>query len=69
MTRALDIVEARLAWKRGNSILVYSTNIEDILRRDSLQNAGEETVCKKIDYKENQIFTHVVFKELEFPLS
>ena len=69
MTPALDIVEARLAWKRGNSILVYSTNIEDILRRETLQNAGEENVLKKIDYKENQIFTHVVFKELEFPLS
>ena len=45
----MTIVEARLAWKKGNSILVYGTNIEDILRRrETLQNAGEETVLKKI---------------------
>ena len=36
--------------------------ILDILRRKSLQNAGEETAFND-DYKENQIFTHVVFKE------
>ena len=37
-------------------------SILDILRRKSLQNAGEETAFND-DYIENQIFTHVVFKE------
>ena len=43
-------------------MLVSPEDLVYILRRESLQNAGEETAFND-DYKENQIFTHVVFKE------